>query len=52
MKYLELVSIVCFLLACTANSECIGGVMLFVALSGICLALSVELPKHRKKGRK
>ena len=52
MKFLELSSIVCFLLAGAANDNCIGGAMLLVALSGICAGLSVILPKHRKAGRK
>lgn len=52
MKYLDLASIVCFLLAGAANDNCIGGAMLFLALSGICAVLSMELPKQRKAGRK
>lgn len=52
MKILELASIVCFLLAGTANNDCIGGAMLFVALSGICAVLAAALPKHRKKVRR
>lgn len=52
MNFFELGAIVCFLLAATANDECIGGAMLFLALSGICAGLSVILPKHRKAGRK
>ena len=52
MKFLELSSIVCFLLAGTANNDCIGGAMLFVALSGICAVLTAALPKHRKKVRR
>lgn len=52
MKLLELSSIICFLLAGTANNDCIGGAMLFVALSGICAVLAATLPKHRKKVRR
>ena len=52
MKFLELSSIVCFLLAGAANDNCIGGAMFLVALSGICAVLAIELPKHRKAGRK
>ena len=52
MKILELASIVCFLLAGAANNDCIGGAMLFVALSGICAVLAAALPKHRKKVRR
>lgn len=49
MKYLDLASIVCFLLAGTANNDCIGGAMLFVALSGICAVLAMKLPHHKRK---
>lgn len=52
MKFLELSSIVCFLLAGAANDNCIGGAMLLVALSGICAVIAAALPKHRKAGRK
>ena len=52
MNFFELGAIVCFLLAATANDDCIGGAMLFLALSGICAVLAMELPKHRKAGRK
>lgn len=52
MKFLELSSIVCFLLAGAANDNCIGGAMLLVALSGICAVIAAALPKHRKKVRR
>ncbi len=52
MKCFELASIVCFLLAVTANDNCIGGIMLVMALGGICAVLAATLPKHRKKVRR
>lgn len=50
MKIFQFLSIACFLVAATANDECIGGIMLLIAFGGICAGLSVILPKHRRRG--
>lgn len=49
MKYLEFASIVCFLLAGTANSECVGEAFLLVVLSAVCISLSTMLPDPKRR---
>ena len=51
MKYLELASIVCFLLAGAAGNsdECIGYAFILVSFAGICAVLAAELPHHKRK---
>lgn len=51
MKYLELASIVCFLLAGAAGNsdECIGHAFILVSFAGICAVLAAELPHYKRE---
>lgn len=49
MKTLEFLSIIFFLLACTAGEDSYGLALLFLILAGNCAVLSSAIPERKKK---